>query len=247
MGPNDAVYSDEPVDMALLWRRENARTLHLLDRDGLYEGLPVNHDAIVEVVRRVEIPVQLVSSLVDIEECERWLSEGVYRLFLHDIIERDPEGVAGLVGRHGPSRICAGAVARGGLTDFNWRGGAVAGRDTVEFALRAKSLGMNRIFFTDRDYEGGSRGPNFEELERLATGSGMHVTAAGGVATPEQLWRLQEMEAVGIDSVVIGRALYENSFPCQQLWRDIETERRRAGAEWKDAVSTSTLRPGQGG
>jgi phosphoribosylformimino-5-aminoimidazole carboxamide ribotide isomerase len=27
---------------------------------------------------------------------------------------------------------------------------------------------------------------------------------------------------LGIDSVIIGRALYENRFPCQELWRIAE-------------------------
>ncbi|HVZ41784.1 MAG TPA: HisA/HisF-related TIM barrel protein [Candidatus Kapabacteria bacterium] len=246
LASNDGVvYSDDPGQMALLWRRENARTLHILDRDGLYEGTGINHDAILEVVATVEIPVQLVSSFADIAECEMWLAAGVYRLFLHDLVLRDPTGVRSLVERFGPSRICLGAITSGGRTSHPWHT-ETQSMETLEFTGRAKELGINRFFFTDLDYEGGMHGPNFAELERLATLTGMHVTAAGGVATVEHLWRLQEMEQFGIDSVVIGRAFYENSFPCQQLWRDIEAERRQAGKDWADAVSTSSLRSGQG-
>lgn len=242
VGANDGVvYSDDPAEMALLWRRENARTLHILDRDGLYDASTVNHDAVEEVVSRVEIPVQLISSFADIAECEGWLAAGVYRLFIHDLLISDPDGVRSLVERFGPSRICAGAITSRGRTSHTWRTPPLD-LETVEFALRAKGLGMNRVFFTDRDYEGGLHGPNFDELARLAEGSRMHVTAAGGVATVEHLWRLQEMEKQGVDSVVIGRAFYENSFPCQELWRDIEAERRRAGSDWKDGVSTSSLK-----
>jgi phosphoribosylformimino-5-aminoimidazole carboxamide ribotide isomerase len=28
---------------------------------------------------------------------------------------------------------------------------------------------------------------------------------------------------LGVDSVIIGRALYENRFPCQKLWRVAES------------------------
>ncbi len=245
VGPNDGlVYSDDPLEMAMLWRRENARTLHVLDRDGLYDGSPVNREAIVEIVSRIDIPVQIISAFVDVVDAEAWLAAGVYRIFLHDLLERDPEGVAGLVARFGPSRICAGVIARNGRTNHTWRPDTPE-RDNVEFAQAAAALGIKRLFFTDRQYEGELHGPNFAELERLATGSGLHVTAAGGVATVEHVWRLQEMETIGIDSVVIGRAFYENSFPCQQLWRDVELERRKAGLEWRDGVSTSSLKPGK--
>ena len=40
------------------------------------------------------------------------------------------------------------------------------------------------------------------------------ASMAGGIATPQQLWDLQENAPVNMDSVVIGRALYENRFPC---------------------------------
>jgi phosphoribosylformimino-5-aminoimidazole carboxamide ribonucleotide (ProFAR) isomerase len=31
--------------------------------------------------------------------------------------------------------------------------------------------------------------------------------------------KLQDLESLGVDSVVIGRALYANKFSCQGLWR----------------------------
>jgi phosphoribosylformimino-5-aminoimidazole carboxamide ribotide isomerase len=34
---------------------------------------------------------------------------------------------------------------------------------------------------------------------------------------------LQALIPIGIDSVIIGRALYENRFPCQKLWRLAES------------------------
>jgi phosphoribosylformimino-5-aminoimidazole carboxamide ribotide isomerase len=30
---------------------------------------------------------------------------------------------------------------------------------------------------------------------------------------------MQELEKCGVDSVIVGKALYENKFPCQALWR----------------------------
>lgn len=238
------VYSDDPAEMALLWRRENAKTLHILDRDGLYHCHPINRDPILEVVSTIEIPVQLVGCFATVEECEDWLKGGVYRIFLHDLILRDPTGVRALIERFGTSRICAGAITCDGHISSTWR--PVNEVDTVEFALAARELGVKRIFFTDRNYEGVLRGPNFEELRRLATETGMHITAAGGIASVEHLWMLQEMESMGIDSVVIGRAFYENSFPCQELWRDIEADRKRAGQGWTEGVSTSTLNNNNG-
>jgi phosphoribosylformimino-5-aminoimidazole carboxamide ribotide isomerase len=34
--------------------------------------------------------------------------------------------------------------------------------------------------------------------------------------------KIQALEPYGVDSVVIGRALYQNKFSCQALWRMCE-------------------------
>ena len=44
------------------------------------------------------------------------------------------------------------------------------------------------------------------------------VTVAGGVSGYPDLLALQSIEPSGVDSVVVGRALYENAFPCQRFW-----------------------------
>jgi hypothetical protein len=47
---------------------------------------------------------------------------------------------------------------------------------------------------------------------------------AGGIASPAHLWELEQRVPRNVDSVVIGRAMYENRFPCQNIWRIAEAE-----------------------
>lgn len=233
----DESYSVDPKRMAMLWRRENAKVLHVTDFDGLYSNIDCNRQAIVDMAAAIEIPVELLARFATIDDCRRWLDAGIYRLIVHDLILRDPEGVRTLVTSYGGSRIVAGAITRDGVLCTTCD--AVPPIDAVEFARRAADLGVRRLFFTDREYEGGLRGPNLEQIERIARSTSMPVTAAGGVASVEDLWALQALEPIGVDSVVIGRAFYENRFVCQQLWRDVEAMR----ADARDgAVSTSELR-----
>jgi phosphoribosylformimino-5-aminoimidazole carboxamide ribotide isomerase len=34
---------------------------------------------------------------------------------------------------------------------------------------------------------------------------------------------IQNLMPLGVDSAIVGRALYENKFPCQRLWRVAES------------------------
>jgi phosphoribosylformimino-5-aminoimidazole carboxamide ribotide isomerase len=63
---------------------------------------------------------------------------------------------------------------------------------------------------------------NLKVLRELAEKTGMRVTAAGGLTGLNDLLMIQELEKYGVDSVVIGRALYDNKFSCQRIWRRCE-------------------------
>ena len=52
-------YSDSPLTMARLFRKENAKCLHITDLDGAFSGEMINYKMIKEIVDTIGIPVQL--------------------------------------------------------------------------------------------------------------------------------------------------------------------------------------------
>jgi phosphoribosylformimino-5-aminoimidazole carboxamide ribotide isomerase len=56
----------------------------------------------------------------------------------------------------------------------------------------------------------------------LAKNTNLKITSAGGIGNYLHLKQLVDLNIPNIDSVIVGRALYENRFPCQAIWRDIE-------------------------
>ncbi len=97
-----------------------------------------------------------------------------------------------------------------------------SGLTAITVALNAKSMGFSRVHYTDIRLDGTLRGVNLKVLRDLAEKTGLRVTAAGGVGGLKDLFEIQELESVGVDSVVIGRALCENKFSCQGVWRMCE-------------------------
>jgi phosphoribosylformimino-5-aminoimidazole carboxamide ribotide isomerase len=52
----------------------------------------------------------------------------------------------------------------------------------------------------------------------------MNITIAGGIDGPHELWHCNTLQQYGVDSVIVVRALAENRFPCQFIWRHVETQ-----------------------
>jgi phosphoribosylformimino-5-aminoimidazole carboxamide ribotide isomerase len=217
-----AEYSNHPERLVKLWRRENAKSLHITDFDAMFEHNPhANTDLILSMLQSTDIPIQLLSSLPDADLCSFWLDNGMYRVIINEVMLTDPEGVKALIKQYTPSRVVAAirvSSERVTMPDIEC---VLDVHETIDLA---RSLGMNRIMYADTSWEGTLQGPDLACLKEIADYSSMRITVGGGIGGPEQLWALQELRSIGIDSVVIGRALYENKFPCQGMWRSIEAK-----------------------
>jgi phosphoribosylformimino-5-aminoimidazole carboxamide ribotide isomerase len=209
--------------MALLWRGENAKTLHVVDIDGVKTGSVVNRDTIQKIVHAVDTPVQVGGGIRDFETIQSLFQAGVYRVVLGTAAFHNRDLIERLIREFGARKIAIAIFARDGKirTEGGAREHNVA---PLTFALEMKKLGVSRFVYSEIGKDGVTKVLNFDSLKELAIRTGIRITAQGGVTGYQDLIRLQELEKYGVDSAIVGKALYENRFPCQGLWRLNEKE-----------------------
>jgi len=96
--------------------------------------------------------------------------------------------------------------------------------NAVDLGMRMKDRGITRVVYREFEKQSGNFVINIDLLRSFAIQTHLRVTAAGGIPDVHMLWALQELEQFGVDSIVMGKSLYENRFPCQQLWRMVEAD-----------------------
>lgn len=214
--------SEHPVELAQLWRRENAKCLHVTDIDS-WKGIvsPLNIETVVAMQRSIDIPVQFVSRQRTVEAYADLLERGVYRVAVNKVAWIYPEQTQALLEKYGPSRVIFGVRAHKGMVDMGDDHQHVSDED---FLRHVAALGGKRVIYTELDWEGNLTGEDVATIKRVAAVAPLRITMAGGIASPEHLWELQSSVPHNVDSVVIGRAMYENRFPCQAIWRAVEAK-----------------------
>jgi phosphoribosylformimino-5-aminoimidazole carboxamide ribotide isomerase len=217
-------YSCSPSAMAKLWRVENAKALHVGDLDGARAGRPVNAELVADIVRSVDIPIQVAGGIRTCDDA-RFMLEDVkaFRIVLSTLALDNGDALAELLERYGPRRIVAGIVCEGGHPLTQAR--QPCRYSTVEeFASDLRATGIQRIVYTDVSaLTPGVRMP-FAELAAFAERTGFMITLDGSVWNYGDLRDLQSLSPRGIDSLILGEALYANAFPCQKIWRRAERE-----------------------
>lgn len=214
-------YGNDPVEMAKIWRAENAKIIHVVDFDAISEQPSKNIKIIEEICKSVVIPVEYAGGIRTLDDAKRMMDIGVCRIVLTTVAIENPKEFEKILKELTPLNV---AVALDIIDNqIIIRGRKIpTGISPIDFAKKLKSVGVERFITTDIKRNGMLLGPNIELTRKIAQTVPAKYTHAGGVRNKDELMDLQSLMNLGIDSVIIGRALYENRFPCQKLWRVAE-------------------------
>ncbi|MEM9621860.1 MAG: 1-(5-phosphoribosyl)-5-[(5-phosphoribosylamino)methylideneamino]imidazole-4-carboxamide isomerase [Pseudomonadota bacterium] len=207
------VFSDDPVAMAVHWREQGGRRLHIVDLDGAFAGQPKNRELIHNMVQAMgDVPVQVGGGVRSLEIVEAYVEAGVAGVIVGTKAIEDPDFLA-QAARQFPHQIIFGLDARNGLvaTDGWDKTSTVT---ATELAQAAAELPLAGIVYTDIDRDGMMEGLNVPATFDLARDSGVPVIASGGVTTLDDL---TELKAAFVDhpqlliGAITGRAIYEGT------------------------------------
>ena len=164
----EKVYFEDPVKMAKLWRVQNARVIHVVDLDAARGGEEHNRGVIRAICDELDIPIQVGGGIRTMDDIDRALEAGVYRVVIGTAAVRDPDLVSEAIDKYGCSRIVVGIDARGGEVRVEgWTEGS--GVDAVEMALDMEERGCRRIVYTDISRDGTLEGPNTDAYRELGS------------------------------------------------------------------------------
>ena len=216
-------FSDDPVEQALDWQRQGASRLHLVDLDGARSGEPVNDAVIRRITSALSIPVQLGGGVRSAERADDLLSFGLDRVILGTVAIEQPSLVRNLAARH-PGRIVVGIDARDGrVATRGWlEESAVLATD---LAASFAGSGIAAIISTDIATDGTLAGPNLEALRQMALASPVPVIASGGIGELSHLLSLLSIAPLGVEGVIVGRALYDGRVDLGEALAAIGPER----------------------
>ncbi len=206
------IYGDDPVEVARSFESQGAAMLHVVNLDGAFdEGDSLNRKVILQIIRAVGIPVQVGGGLRSARAVERLIEAGASRVVVGTLAVESPEALGNLVRRFG-SCIAVGIDARdGSVKTHGWERGE--NLSAIELARRVALVNVERIIYTDIARDGMLNGVNVEQTCTVARASGLKVTASGGVSSLKDIERLGKAgSACGVDSVIVGRAIYEERF-----------------------------------
>jgi phosphoribosylformimino-5-aminoimidazole carboxamide ribotide isomerase len=194
----ETVFNDSPSDQAIKFANDGCEWLHLVDLNGAFAGSPINSSPVEEILKSVDVPVQLGGGIRSLQTIESWLSKGLSRVILGTVAVEDPSLVKQAASEF-PGKVAVGLDARNGMiatrgwaeeTDIN----------IIELAKKFEDVGISAIIYTDINRDGA--------MQALANAVHIPIIASGGVSSMDDLKALKSCGAK-LDGAISGRALYD--------------------------------------
>jgi len=207
----ETVFSDDPVEVALQWQSMGAPRLHIVDLDGAAMGELHNLDIIREIANVILVPTQLGGGIRQLETVEQLLKSGIERVILGTAAVEDPNLIEEACRKFNESIIVGIDARQGHIAIRGWQ--QPTELKTVEFAKSAVKLGVRRFIYTDIGRDGTLTEPNFAATAELVNTIKSPIIAAGGIST---LNHLRMLKSLGVEAVILGKALYTGDINLKQ-------------------------------
>ena len=212
------VYNENPVAVAKEFAAAGAEMIHVVDLDGAFgEPFSPNRNVVRRIIDEVDVRIEFGGGVRSLPDVQELCDAGVARMVLGTIAAESPESLKDFVVRF-TTRICVGIDARDGVVmTHGWETATPV--MAVDLARTVAACGVKRIIYTDIARDGMMVGPNVEQTLAVVRAAEVAVTASGGVSSLDDLKRLRDANEPMLDSVIVGKALYENKFKLEDAIR----------------------------
>jgi len=178
--------------------------LHVVDLNGAFEGRSVNAQAVDDILKHVQIPIQLSGGIRDIASINHWLDKGIAKIVLTTVALQNPELLREAC-RLFPGRIVVKIDSRAGYVAVTgWTKSSTM--KALDLALRVEDAGAAAIIYADINTDNALSEINTEAIIDLAFALTTPVIASGGVHSLQDLEELKDN--AGVAGVILGQSLY---------------------------------------
>ena len=207
------IYNESPLEVAKAFEAHGIAYLHLVDLDGAKSKHIVNYKVLERLANKTSLKIDFGGGLKSDADINIAFESGASQITGGSIAVKSPETFMRWLDLYGSEKIILGADVK--VTHIAIEGWLKTSEQTLfDFVHDYKKKGVEYVICTDISKDGMLEGPAFDLYKSLLAKEEMKLIASGGISKFEELPQLQDL---GCEGVIIGKAIYENRISLKQL------------------------------
>jgi phosphoribosylformimino-5-aminoimidazole carboxamide ribotide isomerase len=216
------IYNENPLEVAKQFEASGIEYLHLVDLDGAKAKHIVNYRVLEQIASKTKLKIDFGGGLKSNEDLHIAFNSGARQITGGSIAISNPDVFEGWLAKYGRAKIILGADCKEGHIAINgWQ--KTSNREVIPFIQGYQKKRIQYVVCTDISKDGMLEGPSIDlytsilkECSNSSPDQSIKLIASGGVTTIDDV---DNLEQIGCEGVIIGKALYENKINLKELGR----------------------------
>ena len=181
--------------------------------DGAKSKQIVNYKVLETLASQTSLKIDFGGGLKADTDLKIAFESGANQITGGSIAVKDSDTFVSWIENYGAEKIILGADVKGlYIATDGWL--ETSQLNLFDFVQSYQAKGISYVICTDISKDGMLEGPAFELYRSLLSKVNIKLIASGGISTLEELPQLQEL---GCEGVIIGKAIYENRISLKQI------------------------------
>lgn len=214
------IYDNNPVDVAKNFQDLGFEYLHLVDLDGAKSGKIKNFQILEEINQSTNLKVDFSGGIRNIGDIKNVLDCGTNKVTIGSLAVDDQILFIEFLQKYSDKIILSADVKEENIHTNGW----YLNRKINIFSFVESFPELKNIICTDILCDGMFNGPNFGLYKKLIDFfPDINIIASGGISSIHQLRILRD---IGIQSVIIGKSIYENKINIEELCQENQISKK---------------------
>lgn len=184
----------------------------------LYERVGI-HDLVKKTARNVFIPITVAGGVRSVQDVADLLRSGADKVAINTAAVKNPDLISQVSKRFG-SQCMILSIEACKQPDGTWEAYTDNGREhsnlnVLDWAIKAEKLGAGEILLTSVDFDGTSKGFDYDLIKLVSENVSIPVIASGGFGSVEDFEKV--VKDYHADAVAIASALHYDKFTVKFL------------------------------
>lgn len=208
------VYDQDPVNVAQRFEEAGVSHLHLVDLDGARQKKIVNWTVLEKIASKTDLKIDFGGGVQSDQDLRTAFDCGAQQITAGSIAVKEESVVLQWLDEYGNEKIILGADSKEGkIAVSGWT--EVTNLDLYRFLSKYVDRGIRYAICTDVTKDGLLQGTNLNMYRAIKQKlPHLFLIASGGVT---QIDEIESLDRIGVNAVIIGKALYEGQIELSQL------------------------------
>ena len=212
---NKKVYDLSPLDQAKKYKDSGFNYIHVVDLDGALIGETINLNIIEEIVKKLNIKIEVGGGIRSLEKLQKYIDIGVDKAIIGSAAVKDTNFLKNACEKFKGQIALALDAKNGFISISGWK--EQTKLKALDFLSVVNDYGISRLIYTDINRDGTKTSPNLDETIKIAQISNAPVIVSGGVSSIKDIEHIKNATNKNIEGVIVGKAIYDGDIELDQL------------------------------